>query len=110
MLFFSVSGICPGVTFDFPRAIQVTDQAQYRPYFPALNEGTICFWFNMATNHNQAFIGLFSYAVDSRDNEIMFGINQAFSLYYYLKGPLHASFDLPVVPEHQVIYQHLFVF
>ena len=99
---FSVSDICPGVTFDFPNAIQVTDQAQYRSYFPALIEGTICFWFNMATNHNQRFVVLFSYAVASSDNEILFGIDEAFSLEYYLKGPVRATFDLPRVPEHQV--------
>ena len=99
---FSVSGICPGVTFDFPRAIQVTDQAQYRSYFPGLNEGTICLWFNMATNHNQAFMGLFSYAVDARDNEILLGIDGAFSLSYHLRGSVRSRFNLPRVAEHQV--------
>jgi len=64
------SDLCPGVTFDFPRDNQVIDYVRYRSYFPALNEGTICFWVN-TNDYNVTATGLFSYAVSGSHNELL---------------------------------------
>jgi len=83
--FLVTNDICPGVTFDFPRDYQVTDYVRYRSYFPALNEGTICFWLN-TSDYTADLTGLFSYAVSGSANEILVSFHYTNNLRIWMKN------------------------
>ena len=90
---FSVTDICPGVTFNFPRDNQETDYVRYRSYFPSLTQGTICLWVNTNDHGELGGTAVLSYAVPSIDNEILIAFQSSERLTIWLKGREFRNFD-----------------
>jgi len=93
-VFIATAGGCSGVSFDLPRDNQVTDYVRYRSYFPALNEGTVCFWID-TTDYNTV-TGIFSYAVPGSNNEILLGFENPGAFLFYVRG---RQFSFNITPE-----------
>ena len=99
---------CRGVTFDFPRDNQVTDYVRYRSYFPALNEGTICFWVN--TSDYTRVTGIFSYSVPGSFNEILLGFGNGNDVLFYLRDQLFRFHVAPYLSGGQQVRQYIHCF
>jgi len=105
---FLASDICPGVTFNFPRDNQVTDYVRHRSYFPALNEGTICFWIN-TTDYTEV-TGILSYSVPGSHNEIELGFQDSRTVTFFLKDRLFAFSITPPLFGQQQVCVVLFIY
>ena len=95
---------CPGVTFDFPRDNQETDYVRYRSYFPALNEGTICFWVN-TSDYTSEFTGILSYSVSGSHNEVLFGFENGVDILFYLRDHVFRFHVAPYLSSRQQVRQ-----
>ena len=76
---------CPGVTYNFPNANQVTDYVRYQRYVPRMAEVTVCVWIKTAGFRNEVE-SVISYAVRSTDNELQFHFDGSSGAFFYAGG------------------------